>query len=82
MNKIATDFLSAAACLSIALCADLASAGKTASPSIQSADPVVNAMNAVQEDICWRACFQAQPVCPEGWTAQYMGNCWTCCRAS
>lgn len=82
MKKTATALLSAAACLSIAVCADLASADKIESPSIQSTDPVVNAVNEVPEDICWRMCRPTQPACPEGWTAQYIGSCWTCCRDS
>ncbi len=81
MNKIAIALLSAAACLSITLCADPASAGKMGSPSIQSTDPVVNAVNAVRGGPCWRACWQKKTDCPYPWTARRLGNCWTCCRA-
>ena len=80
MNKIAIALLSAAACLSITLSADPASAGKMGSPSIQSTDPVVNAVNAARENPCWQVCWQKKPNCPIYWSARHLGNCWTCCK--
>lgn len=48
------------------------------SPSPQEAD-----VHAGDESpgICLRACFNDRIDCPEGWNAQQMGDCWTCCRA-
>ncbi|PQK11328.1 hypothetical protein BB8028_0002g16460 [Beauveria bassiana] len=33
-----------------------------------------------RSDLCWKACFQSAPQCPDGWDAEQKGQCWTCCK--